>query len=279
MPGNPLGIYKTQVNRGIINLSSTPTRIRLAAKDLAGNEANLDFWVKLDEEKYNEFLADPANGSISHDYFLMHDEENVINTEAAYLYFPRNVLFEDTYFKYHASTDLSHGIYSQVHQIHNNNTPIHNTYVLGIKPLESFPPELREKAFIAYCGKNGKIKNCGGIWADNLLQTQVKNLGDYYIMVDTIAPSIVPIGFKKDMRRASRMSFSIRDNYATPLKEDGLTFNAYIDGQWVLMEYDAKYDNIRHTFEDNLPKGEHQLLLVVRDNRNNERIFESSFIR
>ena len=75
------------------------------------------------------------------------------------------------------------------------------------------------------------------------------------------------------------MSFKIRDNYRSARNVDGLSYYATVDGQWILMRFDAKNDLLFHRFEADFPKGEHQLRLVVKDAVGNESVFESKFLR
>ena len=56
-------------------------------------------------------------------------------------------------------------------------------------------------------------------------------------------------------------------------------YEASIDGQWVLMEYDKKSGIIRHRFEDWLSKGAHNYEILVKDQLGNQRTYKGSFIR
>ena len=98
-------------------------------------------------------------------------------------------------------------------------------------------------------------------------------------MVDIIFSSIIPITFRTDMTNKRSMSFKLYDNLTTPAKVENLKYNAYVDGQWVLMEYDKKSQSIRHEFESWLGKGKHELLISAVDERGNSRNYHASFIR
>jgi hypothetical protein len=81
------------------------------------------------------------------------------------------------------------------------------------------------------------------------------------------------------MKSYSKMSFKISDNISAAPNVEGLTFDAWVDGQWILMEYDKKTATITHRFDERIGKGEHELMLVVKDAVGNERVFEKKFIR
>src|SRR5690606_21891435 len=100
--------------------------------------------------------------------------------------------------------------------------------------------------------------------------------GSFYIGVDTQAPTIRPLNISenKSMAQASRISLKISDNLS------GIkSFNGYIDGEWVLMEYDSKSASLWHTFEAGLAKGKHNFKLVVTDMKDNEKIYQVNFIK
>ena len=141
----------------------------------------------------------------------------------------------------------------------------------------SVPEPLREKAFIARCDPSGSIVNCGATWVGNNLSTGVRQLGTYTIMVDTIAPYISTLHFGPKMTGWSRMAFKISDNF--PIKDKGrdLIYDAWVDGQWVLMSLDGKNSVLTHTFDGRIPPGEHTLVLKVTDDRGNEAVLEKTF--
>jgi hypothetical protein len=75
------------------------------------------------------------------------------------------------------------------------------------------------------------------------------------------------------------MSFRIQDNIPALGSAEHPRCDAYLDGQWILMEYDAKNHLIKHQFEDWLSPGKHELILVATDDRQNSRSYTYNFIR
>ena len=150
MPGNQLSMYgKTE---GIIPLSATKTKkVEIEVSDVEGNTARAVFWVK----RKKEFPA-PENQTFN--YFLPYDEANRIESVALSLHFPEGSFYENVFLQYQASVDNSYNVYSSVHHIHNFKTPVHKYFNIGLKPI-GLPEELRDKAFIAYCQKNGRMEN------------------------------------------------------------------------------------------------------------------------
>ncbi len=58
------------------------------------------------------------------------------------------------------------------------------------------------------------------------------------------------------------------------------TYNGYLNGKWVLFEYENKTKKITHYFDDQyLNEGANDLKVVVIDNVGNSTIFETHFFR
>lgn len=270
LPGNRLSIYNRHVREGVITLSSTKAKmVEITATDVEGNTSNLIFWIKRKE------VTKPQQQPVFN-YLLPYQEENIIKTPGLNLYFPKGTLYQDLYLQYSAARESTDDFFSAVHHIHASTVPVHRYFDISIK-ADAIPAGLREKAFIAYCEKDNAYTNCGGKWQNGFLKSRARALGDYCIMVDDQAPTIQPIAFRADMRGYNKMTFKIRDNFNTAGNVRGLSYRATIDGQWVLMEYDAKNDLLIHRFDGKFGSGEHRLLLEVWDSLNNRKTLERKF--
>ncbi len=272
LPGNRLSIYQEKVNEGVIKLSqSKAKKITMIAHDVAGNESKTEFWIRRGTVK--EVKSEPYN------YLLPYDEENLINTDDLRLYLPEGTLYENLYLRYHTSNENSEGVYSAVHHIHQaQEVPIHRYFDLSLTP-RNLPDSLRSKAYIAFCGKDGSMQNCGGKWEGGLLKTRVRSLGNYCIMTDEKAPRIRAVAFQTNMKGFSRMSFKVTDNIPTARNVDEFTYRGTIDGKWVLFQHDSKKDLLTYYFDDRVGPGKHELELVVSDSRGNKNIYQRTFTR
>ncbi len=272
MPGNELSIYNTVNNYGLIKTGPRrASKVKMIAKDVAGNNAELTFWVK----RHDMTSVKPVP---HYNYFLPYNQGNAIDNGDFFIHLPKGSLYENLYMEYEGIHEQTNNVYSNIHHIHDYKTPVHLYFDIGIRPV-LLPEALRSKAFVAYCDEDDEIINCGGTWEKGMLQTKARALGDYCIMTDTVAPTIRPIRFQRDMRKFSEMSFKITDNYATARNVEGLSFRATVDGHWILMELDGKKDIITHKFDERILPGQHQLRLVVTDVLGNEKVFEQEFIR
>ena len=83
---------------------------------------------------------------------------------------------------------------------------------------------------------------------------RTKYLGEVKLIQDTISPTIKVLKIRKDELR-----FIIRDNFSGIRK-----FDCWVDGKWVLMQYDYKWNVIwSDRLDDKLFKG--KLVLRVED--------------
>lgn len=269
LPGNRLSIYDK--NEGIVTLhKGKAAKIKVVALDIDGNKSVLDFWVKRKE-------VIPANSG-NYNYSLLYDKTNTINTGVMKAVFSKGTFYENAYLNYQTSADNSDGVYSDMHHLHDESVPVHKYFDLSIQG-DRIPEHLRAKAFIAHCDSKQKVASNGGKWKAGYLTAKVRSLGDYCIMIDDTRPIIEPMSFRNDMTTRSKMTFKITDNTKTTGKARGLSFNATIDGKWILMRYDEKNDLLIHELDERTPKGEHTLKITVRDDRGNKNVYQRQFRR
>ena len=272
LPGNFLNNYVRTETLGAVALSKEkPVKIKLKVTDAGGNASVINFWALRD------VVEEPPVPALPFQYAFDYQQENTIALENFHLRMPIGALYESLQFRYSASPSDEAGQYSPLHHLQDTRTPLHKYIEIGIKP-DNLPEDLRSKAVIAACN-DGRPDNCGGVWVNGMLKTQVRSFGDYCIMADTDPPSIIPVIFGDDMRKKNAIAFRIRDNFAISGKGRGLRFRGTIDGQWVLFEFDQKRERITYTFDEHVPPGKHKLHLTVTDDRDNEAFFEGTFLR
>jgi hypothetical protein len=268
LPGNEANICEQVENEGVLRLQDDrASKVTLLSEDVAGNRSEALFWIKY---RPKEVQQDPE----SHNYFLLQREENAIDNGQLYVYFPEDSFYEDVYLDYQMSAELSDNVYSAIHHLHNYKTPVHTSFDIAIRPT-NLPNELKDKAFVAYCDRNGNISNVGSEWKNDRLWGKSKTFGDYYIKVDTVAPRIENVNFRKNMRGRPQFTFKISDNFSG----NALDYRATVDGEWILMQHDAKTRRLIHRFDGRISSGEHQFRLEVSDELGNEEVFERKFVR
>jgi hypothetical protein len=104
-----------------------------------------------------------------------------------------------------------------------------------------------------------------------------KTLGDYKLYRDGMPPKV-----KIDKRIAGKWlskEASIQFTISDDLSGIG-SYEGYLNGQWILFEYESKTKKLIHHFADGIvAEGKNDLRLVVTDNVGNSTIFETQFFR
>ncbi|WP_225872336.1 M23 family metallopeptidase [Pedobacter frigidisoli] len=262
-PGNPLKIYSGLVNSGKINFNDGAShQLRYIITDSKGNSSVLPFTVNAGSAAIAALIT--PSGTI-----FPYNKVNEFNTDDIKVIFPQGTLYNDLNFTYKKLPKPAGNSWSALHQIHNRYTPLHVGFELWIK-TDNLPENLRSKALIV--NSNGSSQ--GGSFDNGYVKATPKNFGSFYISTDTIAPRIVPVNIAegKSMAGLSKIFFKISDNLS------GIkSFNGYLDGQWVLMEFDTKTATLWHSFDERTGAGKHILELVVNDMKENTRHYKVSF--
>jgi murein DD-endopeptidase MepM/ murein hydrolase activator NlpD len=265
-PGNPLKLYKTLVNNGLLNIADNEIHdVQYVIKDVAGNTSRLSFRIR-----YNPDAVIKAKYIDATSRFV-YNQDNRFESGDIKVFIPQGALYTDLNFNYN-STPKPTGAFSKVHTIHNNLTPLQKSYTLCIKPDSTLTEELQSKAIIV----DSRRISHGGIYEDGFVKASARIFGNFFVAVDTVAPRIIPVNISdgKNMQDALKIIFKISDNLS------GIrSFEGKIDERWVLMEFDAKSATLWHTFDERTLAGVHNLQLFVTDMKNNSKIYTANFNR
>ena len=111
----------------------------------------------------------------------------------------------------------------------------------------------------------------------NVFTVKVKTLGKYALVLDNIPPkiSVAKSIEGKWLSDKKSIQFTISDGLS------GIkSYNGYLNGKWILFEYDNKTKKITHNFSDGIvAEGANELKINVMDNMGNSTIFETHFFR
>ncbi|OFX22946.1 MAG: hypothetical protein A2041_00285 [Bacteroidetes bacterium GWA2_31_9b] len=268
-PNNHLTIYKSTVNNGIFDLESdTIQKITLTACDINNNCSNLSFFVKSSPVMN---LIDSIK-PIKNDPFQW-DIENKFNDKGINLIFPPKTFFDTVNFTYSIGEPIKNS-YSSVHIIHNKYTPVYKSYTASIKTI-NLPDEFKEKAFIALVNDNNETIYQGGVFINGYLTTQLKEFGNFVVLVDTVVPEIKNI--QKDnsiVHPDNSIKFIVKD-MLSGIK----SYNGYIDNNWALFEFDPKNDLLVYFLDEQKIKknSNHEIELFIIDNKGNINTYYSTF--
>jgi murein DD-endopeptidase MepM/ murein hydrolase activator NlpD len=265
-PGNPLNIYSNLINNGRVEFTDGKLhQVKYIISDATGNKSVLSFNVQADEKA---IINSPEPSAGTHYSYATLNE---FNNPDVKVILPKGTLYNDLNFIYKTLPKPLTNAFSNIHQIHNPLTPLHSGFEIWIK-ADSSINKYKEKALIVSTSRSSQ----GGYYENGYVKAKPRTFGSFFIAIDTIPPSIIPINISdgKSMTGISKMSFKIRDNLS------GIkSFNGYIDGRWVLMEFDTKTASLWHTFDDTTPPGKHMLEVIVSDMKDNIKNYSISFYK
>jgi hypothetical protein len=265
LPGNKISVYPQSVNRGLVTFNDDALHdVEYIVKDVAGNTSTLKFKVK-SKPVVETPLTEKTPGIL-----FKYDKLNDFSFGKARVIIPQGNLYDDLYFNY-AILPRHPGAYSNTYRIHNRFTPIHDNIELWIK-ADSTIGRLANKAVIVSTAGSCE----GGVYENGYVKAHPRTFGDFYIMIDTVAPIIHPLNISegRNMAASKTISFRMSDNLS------GIkSYNGKIDGHWVLMELDYKTKVLNYTFDESIKPGKHVFNLAVADNKDNVSQYTVNFYR
>jgi hypothetical protein len=179
------------------------------------------------------------------------------------VFFPAGTFYDDF--------NLNFDVKNNKIYIHDDVVPVHFNFTITIKD-STYSEALRDKVFIGRSGSYNATTR-----KNDVFTAKSKTLGEFGLVLDTIAPVIKiakPIQDKwiSDMKI---IQFTISDS-SSGIK----SYNGYLNGNWILFEYDNKTRKMTHKFDDTLlAEGANDLKIEVIDNVGNSAIFETHFFR
>lgn len=254
-----LSIVKTDSDRGIIsaqpNLAST---YRIEVSDYFGNQNSITVPIEYDTAT-PLVQAEPVMSK----YFIKYNKDSNFEKDNMSVFFPAGTFYEDF--------NMNFDVRNNKIYIHDDTVPVHSNFTITIRDTV-YPESLRDKLYI---GKGTSYN--GTIRKGDVFTAKAKILGQYGLVLDTIAPVIriaKPVEGKW-ISDQKKIDFTISDA-ASGIK----SYNGYLNGNWVLFEYENKARRITHTFDNELLlDGENVLKIEVIDNVGNSAIFETRFFR
>ena len=272
VPGNKLRIIKNKQNRGVLKLFiDQPKRVKFEVKDFNMNTAVMKFIVLRKS-------GDPKFKLPYYNYKLPFDKPSILRDTGIEVLFTERTFFKDQELNFNSNADRSSKIYSNVYNIGEANVPVFDYYKVKIRE-NGVPAHLKSKAFIASCDERNQESNWGGSWEGNWMTGNIRSYGSFYISIDTIKPTAIPIIFNANMTKTSKIVFKIDDNITPAGQTEMLNYKAYIDDELIIMVYDLKTKTITYVFPSSLSKGSHTFKLEVFDALKNTNTRELKFNR
>ncbi|PID71152.1 MAG: peptidase M23 [Flavobacteriales bacterium] len=262
IPANKLKIYKTLKDNGYIKIEDGKNyTVAITAKDFSGNSTTLTIPVK--GEKNPEFEKIPVAKTA---HFFKANEYHKINRDIVGVSFPSNCFYEDLYFNFNYKDDIV--------QLHDKSIPLHKNFSLSFN-VSSYPEKEQRHLVVARVNKKGKLSYSNTKRAKNKIYTRSRTLGKFTITKDTIAPSIYAINFRNNtwVSNYSHLKFKLKDNFSGVKSYTGT-----LNGQWMLLEYDAKKNKLVYDLNDiPLDKEKNKIVITAEDNAYNRSTYTIVF--
>lgn len=135
---------------------------------------------------------------------------------------------------------------ANIYKLHHPKTPLHKSIDIGIK-ADAVSITLQSKLLLGYAPEKPEhFRSMGGKFEDGWVRGKAANFGYYTILADTISPSLeqVRINTPSDQTDTLTWNFITKDNLS------GIgTFNAYLNGDWILLDFDAKNNLLTYRFD------------------------------
>ena len=259
----PLSIINKYDENGKIDVSqNTNLTYRIEVSDFNSNKTIITIPIDYSNDAATDTLK------VNKSKFLIKTDKEYNFEKGNWSFFvPKGTFYDDFYLNFEEKQNSL--------WLDNENIPVHTNFLVSV--IDSISTkENKEKMFIGSI-EDKKINFNYTKLKDNTFSTYTKNWGKFSLIKDTVAPSIkIAKSIEgKWISDKKSIEFTISDALSGIKSYDG-----YLNGSWILFEYDYKTKKIVHYFDDGVvAEGVNNLKVVVADNVGNSAIFETQFLR
>ena len=267
---NKLSVYNEK--NGIVSVNEGDTlNMKYVVKDYNNNVSTLCFTLiggkKSKLNKHKDVISHSC-------YNISGDKSSEIKVGGFEVKIPKYAFYRDIAIEA-TQIDTIENIFSDyAYQLGNDGIPLHKKIKLRMKISDEFVDDTL--LYIASVDRDGKFSFLGNKSVDNHIEAQTNVLGTYLIVKDAVKPTIKPLNFKG--------KGSITDNWSLRLeiedKESGINkYDMYVNGKWVLADYDAKNNLLMYQIDDHIKKGHNTLEVIVTDMLGNKCVYSTTLQR
>ena len=259
----PTNIIKTVKNNGLITVANNFTlNYKIVVQDFHNNISVINIplaYFNAPVSKKNELKKTP--------YFLKALNEHSYTKDGISVFIPEKTFFEDFYINFNVKDNQL--------TLHDESVAVQNSYTINFD-VSTIDLKNQEKMFIGNLDR-GNLEYNNTFKKENTFTINTKKLGTFLLSKDSISPKIYKPNFKEgdNMDLVKQLKIYISDNLSG-IKE----INAYLNGKWILMEYESKLNRLTYNFNDNIHIiGRNDFKIIVSDNLGNSTTFESYFLK
>ena len=259
-----LSIYEDLVKDGFVDVKEGFSyKVEIIAKDFKGNRSSVKIpiiGVKSESILLQE--KDTTNYKILKNKFQKFTEGGVT------VAFPKNTFYKDIFIDFSVNGKLA--------TIHKPTIPLNKSFTITFDSTMYRKSEVNN-IYIANINNKKYPYYQNTRKREDKLFTTTKTLGKYTLLIDNQLPKIYNLNFKNNnwISKLNYLTIKISDT------QSGIkSYEAFIDDEWILMEYDVKKKKLSYNFSDKkLVGSKHIFKLVVSDNVGNTNTYNATFYR
>ena len=259
-----LSIYEDLVKDGFVDVKEGFSyKVEIIAKDFKGNRSSVKIpiiGVKSESILLQE--KDTTNYKILKNKFQKFTEGGVT------VAFPKNTFYKDIFIDFSVNGKLA--------TIHKPTIPLNKSFTITFDSTMYRKSEVNN-IYIANINNKKYPYYQNTRKREDKLFTTTKTLGKYTLLIDNEFPKIYNLNFKNNnwVSKLNYLTIKISDT------QSGIkSYEAFIDDEWILMEYDVKKKKLSYNFSDKkLVGSKHIFKLVVSDNVGNTNTYNATFYR
>ena len=261
---NKLSIYKGLIEEGGITINEGLNyQVEIIAKDFIGNSSSLKIPVV---GLKSESILNQERDTTA--YKIVKKEFQKFSKNGVTIAFPKNTFYKDLF--------LNFSVNDRIATIHKPIIPLDKKFTITFDSIMYKKSEVNH-IYIANMNNKKYPYYMDTRKKSDKLFTTTKTLGKYGLLIDNQIPKIYNSNFKDNdwMSRLRYLTIKISDS------QSGIkSYEASIDNEWILMEYDVKKKRLSYDFRDKkLVGSKHIFKLVVSDNVGNTNTYKSTFYR
>ena len=266
-PFNKLQMIKKRNGTVFVEEGDT-VNVRFKVSDFMGNSSYASFVlvgsepvpVERPSHRRSEYFV-KADGSMN----------NNITIEDFTVSLGKGTLFRDEWIQTGQRDEK--GCCSRIYRFGTDELTTFKTFTVRICPNEKWADH--PKKYIAYIDNAGKVSSLGGKMKNGCMETETRNMGEFTIKIDSIAPKVVASNFKdgQSVKELKSLRFKISDDM-TGIE----TYDIYLNDVWVLGQYDAKNALLYYEFDEKINKGTNNVKVVVTDGVGNKKTLKAKVV-
>jgi len=257
----PLSIIQHGTQNGVLEIASNITQnYKIEIADYSQNITRVFIPIE-----YSPMTVKVTEEPVTAKYWVKADKESVFALENVTVTIPPKAFLKDFKMDFEVKNGIAY--------LHDDVEPAFANLTITFEDSLATESE-RQRMFIGTVDGKRTYYNYTKRYK-NSFTTYTKYLGTYKLFKDSMPPKI-----KSDKRiggqwisQQKELRFTVSDDLS------GIkTWEGYLNGQWILLEYEPKTKKLVHHFDDGIVvEGKNDLKIVITDNVGNSTIFETQF--